>query len=232
MWRHTSLSLLFVGFACGGQEGVSSLPDVEEPDDRALAILALVNDPYVGVEELDHGVELDARAAKGIVRNRPYGTLEELDAVPYVGPVALEKLYRYAIQNGYLSTYVEPELAMPVRQDVIYDESTLRTVLAENRIQDADAVLTRGKLRFDDGDRILDYEELSLAAASCKEDILAIDGYRWAESVVRLVMETFELEDRLALLAAGVRHDEDQNRYLSLRELERARLEVTSSARG
>src|SRR5687768_14233222 len=127
MWKHTCLSLLFVGFACGGEEPVSLLPEARELDDRALAILALVNDPYVGVEELDHGVELDARAAKNIVAGRPYATFEELDAVPFVGSVALEKLYRYAIQNGYLSTHEEPDLEIPSRQDVAYEESELRT---------------------------------------------------------------------------------------------------------
>lgn len=66
------------------------------PDGPAAAgILALVNDPEVDVDELDdpiEGVGLDRRAAQNIVAARPFASLAELDAVPWVGPVACEAL--------------------------------------------------------------------------------------------------------------------------------------------
>jgi len=43
-------------------------------------------------EELDVDVGLDRRAAEGIVAGRPFETMAEVDAVPYVGPVALEDM--------------------------------------------------------------------------------------------------------------------------------------------
>jgi hypothetical protein len=227
MWWHSFVLVCLLGFGCGGEAAVAVLD--EPTSDRAIAILALVNDPSVSVEELDHGVELDVRAANGIVQYRPHESLEALDRVPFVGPVALEKLYRYALENGYLSRFEEPaEIVIPEREDVAFDATALRSVLEKFRIRDADAVITRGKVRFDDGDLYLDYEELSHAASTCKRDIYAVDGYRFAESAVQSVLDAFELEDRLALLAAATLHDEDQNSYLSLRELERARLDLTS----
>lgn len=44
------------------------------------------------LEELDEGVPLDARAAKGLVEGRPFADVDAVDAVPYVGPAALEKM--------------------------------------------------------------------------------------------------------------------------------------------
>jgi hypothetical protein len=226
MWKHTSLSLVFVGVACGG-EMVSEVAIAPAADVRIQAILGLVNDPSVSADELDHGVKLDSRAATNIVELRPFATIEELDAVPYVGPTAVERLFHYAAQHGYLSAYQPPvEIVMPPRDDVRYEQQILLAVLEDARISDADAVLTRAKLRFDDGDLILTYEELAQAAFDCRTDVYAIEGYRFAESAVRQVMEAFELEDRLALLSAGTSEDADENRYLTLEELERARLRL------
>lgn len=53
-------------------------------------------------DELDIDVALDARAARNIVAyraNGPFLTLEELDAVPWVGPSAFQKLVAYAQAN-------------------------------------------------------------------------------------------------------------------------------------
>ena len=44
------------------------------------------------LEQLDDEVPLDARAARNIVAARPFSTLDELDAVPYVGPTALDRM--------------------------------------------------------------------------------------------------------------------------------------------
>ena len=224
MWKHTSLFLLLVG--CGYEVPLYELRD-EAPTLRDMAVLGLVNDPIVTADELDHGVKLDVRAAHNIIEYRPFSTVAELDEVPYVGPASIDKLYAYAVDHGYMAAYLPPaELVMPVRDDVHFDEAVLRAVLEEVRIGDGDAVVTRAKLRFDDGDRILVHEELLSAAYDCRDDIYTIDGFRFAESHVQAILEAFDLEDRLALLAAGTNHDADANRYLELTELERARLDL------
>ena len=58
-------------------------------------VLDLANTAPLAV--LDDEVGLDARAAQNIVDRRPFATLDELDAVPYVGPTALEALRAYAL---------------------------------------------------------------------------------------------------------------------------------------
>ncbi|MEM9459358.1 MAG: endonuclease/exonuclease/phosphatase family protein [Myxococcota bacterium] len=74
---------------------------VEAGSPAAAGILALVNDPAVDVELLDlsasaGGVGLYRNAAQNIVAARPLDSLEQLDAVPYVGQSACRSLARYA----------------------------------------------------------------------------------------------------------------------------------------
>lgn len=95
-------------FPTGKADG--ALSSLEE-----LAVLALVNDPLVNAVELDVDARMNRTAAYNIVahRNGPDGVvgtadddsfddLHELDAVKYVGKVALEQLLAYAIDQGYL----------------------------------------------------------------------------------------------------------------------------------
>lgn len=87
-------------------------PAEEAPRDEL--ILAVANDGAVTFLILDEVVGLDKRAARGIVDfragpdgaentadDRRFTTLEELDAVPYVGDRALEQLFAFAQANGY-----------------------------------------------------------------------------------------------------------------------------------
>jgi DNA uptake protein ComE-like DNA-binding protein len=69
---------------------------------EALAILAFVNDEGTSFEELDVAVGLDRRAARKIVKKRPFGSIAELDDVPYVGPVAMQRLLTYVTDLGML----------------------------------------------------------------------------------------------------------------------------------
>jgi phosphatidylserine/phosphatidylglycerophosphate/cardiolipin synthase-like enzyme len=98
------------GFPGGKADGA-----LETGSPEALAVLALVNDPAVTFEELDDDARLHRTAAANIIdyRNGPdlvagtadderYDSLEELDAIRYVGPYALEQLLAYAILRGYL----------------------------------------------------------------------------------------------------------------------------------
>jgi cysteine-rich repeat protein len=66
---------------------------------EGIAILTIANES--NLTTLDHDVALDVRAAKKIVFTRDDGfdTLEELDAVPWVGPHAFELLLDYARAN-------------------------------------------------------------------------------------------------------------------------------------
>lgn len=74
---------------------------VEAGSPAARGMLALVNDPAVDVELLDRsasagGVGLYRNAAQSIVDARPLESLEQLDAVPGVGPAACGALARFA----------------------------------------------------------------------------------------------------------------------------------------
>lgn len=65
--------------------------------DEAALILEVANNATLA--ELDEDVPLDARAARGIVAARPFEDLASLDEVPYVGTVAMERMYAWGIEN-------------------------------------------------------------------------------------------------------------------------------------
>tara|TARA_B100001964_G_scaffold171641_1_gene188893 strand:+ start:357 stop:1049 length:693 start_codon:yes stop_codon:yes gene_type:complete len=78
------------------------------------AVLALVNDPEVGFELFDDDIGLDRRAAAGLVLHRDgpdevagtgddnlFDDIDELDAIRYVGRVALRRLELFALAYGY-----------------------------------------------------------------------------------------------------------------------------------
>ncbi len=122
-------SLAIGAFACAPSTGVE--PSESTEDDagdlttaEAQAILYVVNSATV--QALDVDAELDARAAKNIVAHRlgpdaspgtadddAFDSIDELDAVPYVGASALEKLRVYALAVApkssclVISEYVE-----------------------------------------------------------------------------------------------------------------------------
>lgn len=110
-------ALLFSIQACAGTEDIGSaeaedasfLENFQDgksdafgiSEEETEAILRIVN--TLSQDELDHDVALDARAARNIVDRRTnigdFLTLEELDAVAYVGPTAFQKLREYAAAN-------------------------------------------------------------------------------------------------------------------------------------
>jgi hypothetical protein len=92
----------------GGGKGDGGLSAQE-----IAAVLQLAN--TADLDELDHAAQLDARAASGIVAHRsggdgidgtddddPFDDLAELDAVPWVGPTALERMLAHAEAEGLL----------------------------------------------------------------------------------------------------------------------------------
>lgn len=124
--RTLSLPLaITLALACAGDDPLddenAGFPDgksdggIDEGSPEALAVLALVNDTSVDADELDDDAGLNATAAKNIVAHRdggdaaaatadddPYDTLAELDAVSFVGPIALAALLDYAKAKGLL----------------------------------------------------------------------------------------------------------------------------------
>jgi hypothetical protein len=79
----------------------TSVPFASESAE-ARGVLALVNDETTTFELLDVGIGLDRRAAAGIVEDRPFDSIAELDAVRWVGRSALGKLADYAVDNGWV----------------------------------------------------------------------------------------------------------------------------------
>jgi hypothetical protein len=90
-------------FLADGKADVSTFTAAE-----GAAVLDLANTASLSVLDVDVG--LDVRAARGIVDRRPLADLAALDAVPYVGPVAFDRLLAYA----YAHDRVEDGAAAPV----------------------------------------------------------------------------------------------------------------------
>jgi hypothetical protein len=59
-------------------------------DDEAILVVSFAN--TASAEHLDIDLDLDVRAAEGIVAARPIASLQELATVPFVGPATLERL--------------------------------------------------------------------------------------------------------------------------------------------
>lgn len=79
---------------------------VREGSYEAFGILRVANS--ASLETLDDAIALDSRAAKGIFHTRraegDYADLAALDAVPYVGAAAFERLLAYAVADDRLPT--------------------------------------------------------------------------------------------------------------------------------
>lgn len=87
---------------------------IAEGSQAAAAVLALVNDLAVDEQELDLDAGLSTTAAHNIIEARPFLTLAELDAVPFIGPAALNALLAYAAANGYLGVlYDDTRASLP-----------------------------------------------------------------------------------------------------------------------
>ncbi len=68
----------------------------------AIGLVRFVNDSATTFVMLDVDVALDRRAAEGLVAGRPFDSVADIDAVPYVGASALGKLMAYAREAGYV----------------------------------------------------------------------------------------------------------------------------------
>lgn len=127
---------------------------------EARAVLALVNDPAVDLDILDDDAALNAKAAVGIITHRDgpdgivgtgdddlFGDLAELDAVPFVGKVALEQLLDYAIEHGYLVVEGESGTDVVFSPQPIADSHTARVA---RMIDEAQASIDIAMYSFSD----------------------------------------------------------------------------------
>lgn len=114
-----------LGGACRAEETtisdaesvVTEQSPIVEGTPQAYGVLGLLNDAATTFEILDDVVRLDRRAAENLIAHRDgadgvYGTsdddafddIAEVDAVPYVGPAALDRLLAFAEAEGYVAS--------------------------------------------------------------------------------------------------------------------------------
>jgi DNA uptake protein ComE-like DNA-binding protein len=174
-------------------EGDAQFARILPGSPEANAVLALVNDTQVGFEELDDDVGLDRRAASGIVRHREddnsFDSIDELDAVSYVGDSALGKLLEYAEAHGYGGEVVDEEpttqqqldaAVLALVNDPIVDLSTLDhdarldKRAATNIIEHRDGPPMD---LFDDIDELDDVKYVGDKALSLLEEYAVANGY-------------------------------------------------------
>jgi hypothetical protein len=100
----TALSLSLVAGCTDDDLAATDLAVAGTPDE--LALLRFVNDASTTVDVLDVQVMLDSRAAKNIIAHRDGGdrfdSIDEVDAIAYVGPAALDKLVAFARAGGWV----------------------------------------------------------------------------------------------------------------------------------
>src|SRR5438067_5199922 len=78
--------------------GKSDTDGIEEGSPTALAVIQIVNTS--SEDQLRDDVGLSSHAASAIAEHGSVGSLAELDAIPYVGPIAFGKLVAYARATG------------------------------------------------------------------------------------------------------------------------------------
>lgn len=83
---------------CGGPKADGRVPEAGSCE--AEIAVDVANEATL--EELDFAAGLHSTAAEGIEALRPFRDMAQLDAVPYVGVVALEKLVAYGQAEGYV----------------------------------------------------------------------------------------------------------------------------------
>jgi phosphatidylserine/phosphatidylglycerophosphate/cardiolipin synthase-like enzyme len=166
--------VIAISSGCGGPITADLTQEhaIEAGSAEEVAVLALANDAAVTFELLDDDVALDARAARGIVAGRPFADLAALDAVPYVGKSAFEKLTAYALAHGYDGSPVEVDnkevavLALVndpattvelLDDDVGLDARAARNLIAERPFADLDEVDAVSYVGASALQRLIDY---------------------------------------------------------------------------
>jgi len=113
-WVHAlgCLAVFVCGVAACGDEtetAVAAYTEIPAEDScEAVAMLRVANE--ASYQELDVDAALDRRAAQNIIDARPIETLQELDAVSYVGISALRKILAYAEALGWVTECEDLEI--------------------------------------------------------------------------------------------------------------------------
>ncbi len=106
--------------ACSPVEDVETEGSYTLLPSEEIAVLDLVNDRSLSFETLDDDVKLHKRSAQRIVELRDgedeqafseddhwFSSIDEVDAVPYIGKASIKKLVTYALENGYPRHQIE-----------------------------------------------------------------------------------------------------------------------------
>jgi hypothetical protein len=82
---------------------------------EAIGVVDLLNDPATDIDLLDHDAGLNVRAARNLIHHRdgwdgvlgsydddPFGDIDEVDSVRWVGPAAIASLVEFAANEGFI----------------------------------------------------------------------------------------------------------------------------------
>ena len=110
-----ALASALTGCVATDEDTTSAESSIVEGSPDAFGILDLLADRATTVALLDLDVGLDRRAATNLIVHRDgadgvpgtadddaFGSIAEVDAIPYVGPTALERLRAYAQAHGFV----------------------------------------------------------------------------------------------------------------------------------
>jgi hypothetical protein len=121
LFHVSSATLLALGMACqpspdreeGSYDAVTAA--IHDGTPESIGVLGLLNAVDTDVPLLDIDVGLDRRAAENLVAHKngadgvagnddddAFDDVDEVDAIPYVGPSAFDKLLAYAAAHGYV----------------------------------------------------------------------------------------------------------------------------------
>lgn len=99
------LALSLFAAACAAEPEVDSAEQsLSDGTPDGVGLLAFLNDPATSFDLLDIAVALDRRAAENLIAARPFESVDEVDAVRWVGPSAMGKLIAYARDAGWVPT--------------------------------------------------------------------------------------------------------------------------------
>src|SRR5262245_52961309 len=104
--RHAVLFVATLSLAaCATDDGTTDVSQEVANTPDEVALLRMLNDRNTELATLDQQAALDARAAKNLIAHRDgpdglsgsgddnlFDSAAEVDAVPYVGPTAMEKM--------------------------------------------------------------------------------------------------------------------------------------------
>jgi hypothetical protein len=173
----------------------------DEDSVEAAGILALVNDEATTADLLDTstadgGAGLDRRAADGIVAERPFASLAELDAVPFVGPATCQALLRFACDARGLCSTCQADQPTPPPDTTTFDGVCPDLLFA---IGAADVADQQDVGDIDIADRCQSLDELArlafdIVASKSQAPLDELSGGDFAIDVRRLAASDHEIE--------------------------------------